>query len=171
MQSWPSDRSEINDNKKVLLCEPKRHTSHHVASAHCAALSNGGGAVPYPVLAGRVPHPSSRWGGCNTSNPGQGRGYPIQSWPGEYPIQPLVFGVPHPVLAGGVPHPALVFGVPHPVLAGGYPKVPPHLDLGWGTPISWMGCPLINWMGYPPPCLDLGWDTPISWMGYPSLVS
>ena len=29
---------KITNEKKVLLCECKRHTNHRVASAHCAAV-------------------------------------------------------------------------------------------------------------------------------------
>ena len=44
-------------NKKVLLCEHRRHTTHSVASTHCTALSPGGGVVlilgrGVPTLAG-----------------------------------------------------------------------------------------------------------------------
>ena len=50
-------------NKKVLLREHKRHTVRRIASARYAALSNVGGGVPPPVLAGgRVPHPVLAWG-------------------------------------------------------------------------------------------------------------
>ena len=35
-------------NKKVLLCERKRHTAHRVASPCCAALSPGGGGGDLP---------------------------------------------------------------------------------------------------------------------------
>ena len=68
-------RGNWTRNKKVLLRKRKRHATRHVAGAHYAALSNEG--VPHPVLAGGegVPHPVlARWG------------YPIQSWPGGYPI-------------------------------------------------------------------------------------
>ena len=47
-------------NKKVLLHECKRHTACHVASAHYAALSNGG----YPI--------QSWWRGIPSSNDGGG---------------------------------------------------------------------------------------------------
>ena len=58
-------------NKKVLLRKRKRHTARRVASARYAALSNGGGGVPHPVLDRGITHPV------------------------------LVRGVPHLVLAGG----------------------------------------------------------------------
>ena len=70
--------------------------------------------------------------------------------------------VPHPVLDGGG-------DVPHPVLYGGCTpsQGTPHLDLGCGAPINWMGYPLPGpGMGY----LTLaGWGTPLPGpgMGYP----
>ena len=43
---------QMKENKKVLLRERKRHNARRVASARYAALSNGGGGVPHPVLGG-----------------------------------------------------------------------------------------------------------------------
>ena len=59
-------------NKKVLLCERKRHTAHHVASAHSAVLSGGGGCPGhggYPILG----KPPARSG---VPPPRPGLGYP-----------------------------------------------------------------------------------------------
>ena len=111
-------------NKKVLLCERKRHTARRVASARYAAPSpNGGrGGVPHPVPDG-----------------GRGEGYPIQSQMGGTPF-PSAGGCPHLDLGRGTEHPT-----PHPApcldLGRGYPPAPldlgrdtPHLDLGKGYP-------------------------------------
>ena len=98
-------------NKKVLLCERKRHTARRVESAHYVALCNGG--TPSQVLGGGTP---SQVGGYPIS--GQG-GYPI-SGRGGTPISGLG-GVPR------VPPPPL-----RPDLGWGTPT--PRPDLGWGTP-------------------------------------
>ena len=70
-------------NKTVLLRERKRHTACRVASARSAVcFSRGGGGgwwVPLPDLAGGVPDADLA------------KGYPILTWPGEYPCS----GVPH----------------------------------------------------------------------------
>ena len=130
----------INQCKKVLLRERKRHTARRIESTCYAALSNGGRGV-------------------TQSNPGQG-GYPIESWLwGRVPHWVLVRGRPHPVLARG--------GLPHPVLArGGYPGYPPIIQICNGvSPIqSCNGVPPFNWIGYslPGPGVPL-----ISWIGYP----
>ena len=180
-------------NKKVLLRERKRHTARHVASTHCATLSNpdliqGGDPVPglggngprseggylVPGLGGPGPGPeggvtwSQVWGGCPV--PGLG-GYPIQG----------LGGCPVPGL-GGYPIPGQG-GYPIQTWSGGYSGYPPYLDLGWGTPLPGpgmgypplprpgIGCPPLPGpgMGYPP-YLDLRWGTPLPRpeMGYPS---
>ena len=70
---------------KKVLRECKRHTAHHIASTHCAALSQGGG-VP----------PSS-----------QQEGVPPPHWPG--------WGLPPTVRLSGVPPPPSgLMGVPPP---------------------------------------------------------
>ena len=79
-------QSNFTQNKKVLLCECKRHTARHVASAHSVALSSDGrGGVP----------PSS-----------PDRGYPPSSSNGSTPRHPSPFGqlgVP-PISRMGVAH-------------------------------------------------------------------
>ena len=137
-------------NKRVRLCERKRHIARRVASVRYAdggypiqplwgggtpSSHGGGGGTPsstphHPDLAREVPWipPPSR--------PGQGvprvppssrpsRGYPrypptIQTWPGIPQV------LPHPDLGWGTPH--------HPDLDRGSPGYPPHHpDLGWGN--------------------------------------
>ena len=96
-------------NKKVLLCERKKHTARtYQVSHHLLSYPGRGGT---PSLAGEegVPHP---WLGV------------LHSWLGA---------VPHPWL--GVPHPGYTpswpgQGVP-------CPGVPPTLIRDWGTP--WEG--------------------------------
>ena len=63
-------------SKKVLLCERKRHTARHVASARYA----GGGG--YPVPGPRWGTPSQVWGGPHPRSRG---GTLSQVW-GDYPI-------------------------------------------------------------------------------------
>ena len=101
-------------NKKVLLHERKRHTTHCIASTHCAALSNPDlvqGGLPSP-RSGRVPSPKS--GGYPIPGPG---GYPIPGPGGRTPI-PCPRGTPSKVQGGGTP--SQVWGVPHP-MSGGVP--------------------------------------------------
>ena len=78
-------------NKKVLLHEHKRHTTHRIAFAHYAALSNGG-EVPHPVLVVGVP-------GVPPSRPGQGVPQvpppPSRPWMG-YPQPRPEMGYPLP---------------------------------------------------------------------------
>ena len=57
-------RVKLLNNKKVLLCEHKRHTACHIASAHFA---DWGWGRPHPVL---------------------DRGYLIKSWMGGTPSSP-----------------------------------------------------------------------------------
>ena len=97
-----SKKRSYEYNKKIVLRERKRHTAHRVKSK------------------------------CSLCCCLRGRGYPIQSWPGE---------VPHQVLS-----PGWGGGLSHLVLVRGYPSSPgggvPHLVLspGWGYPIqSWPG--------------------------------
>ena len=174
---------KLQNHKKVLLHECKRHTAHNVANAYYGGGEGGTpsshvGGVFHPVMVG---------------------GYSIQSWWG-YPFQSW-WGVPHPVMQWRVPwvpphYPDLAAGVPHQVMGvpqvpptiqtwlggtpsshgGGYPRYPlpsrpmkgypppHHPDLGWGTPhhpdLRW-GTPTIQtWDRVPPHHPDLGWGTP-----------
>ena len=102
---------------------------------------------------------------------GRKGGVPIQSW----------MGVPHPVFDRGIPS-SLGQGGTQSSLGQGVPGLPPiswmgyhqpgpgmgylHLDLGWGTPISWMGnTPCLD-LGWGTPHLDLGWGTPLMELGW-----
>ena len=130
-----------NKNKKVLLCENKRHTPRRVASARFADQSPDEGEVPHPVLdRGEVP---------------------IKSWTGRYPIQSWMGGTPFSLGWGGTPSSPGPGGTPSnlgwggAVLVGGCPQPGPGmgylLSVGWGTPhldLGW-GTPLVGWMGYP----------------------
>ena len=91
-------KGKINANKKVLLCECKRHTAHRVSSApRCA----GGGGTRSQVWGGvtqsqvRGGSQSQVWGGTPSqvqggtpsqvlggtpSRPGHGGGTPVQTW-------------------------------------------------------------------------------------------
>ena len=110
-------------NKKVLLRECKRHTTHCIASARYVDLSHDG-------KRGGTPSSPGQRGGTSSS-PGQG-GTPSS----------LDRGLPHPFLDGGgvVPQCTLLswswMGVP-PISRMGTPCP----DLGWDPPISWMGYP------------------------------
>ena len=132
---------EKSQNKKVLLREHKRHTTHHIASARYAALSNGWGDTPSSP--GGVGYP----------------GYPPPSRPGQ--------GVPLPHLTIQTWSGWGTLGTPTIQTWDGYPPtqtwdgVPSHLDLGWGTPLP---RPEI---GYPPPRPGMGYPLPRSEMGYP----
>ena len=81
-------QAKLNHNKKALLHECKRYTTHRIAGAHYAALSNGGrypsshdGGGGYPIQSWwGVPHPDLARGtpsshGGTPSRPGR-RGYP-----------------------------------------------------------------------------------------------
>ena len=141
------------DNKKVLLCERKRHTARRVASTCCAGLVGGGRrGTPWR---GVPPAGGTPWWGvppARGSTPAGGvplLGYPPVSWMGYPPP-----GKGYPPSAGwGTPH---LWRVP-PCLGRGYP--PPPLA-GWGTPLSRPGKgvpPPVSQMGYPP--LDVNWQT------------
>ena len=147
--SLPEKENNGSKDKKVLLCECKRHTTCHVASA-CYAV--GG----YPIQSWwGVPHPIM-----------VGGGYPIQSWWGVLKVPPT-----HPDLARGYPryppphHPDLGWGTHHhPDLRLG---TPPPSKPGMGYPPhhqTWDGVPLTirPGMRYPPPPPDQGWSTPPS---------
>ena len=76
-------------NKKVLLCEHKRHTTHCVASIPSVVLT-GGYPIPGPGPDGGYPHPALDGG----TPPGEGTlpskavwGTPIQDWMGVPPLQ------------------------------------------------------------------------------------
>ena len=92
-------------NKKVLLREHKRHTTHHVANTPCAVLSpvdGGGGGLPH-LWTGGIPIQDDR---------GLDRGTPCPQNPLSYPCQ-VGWDTPYPHWAGWV-----------------YPQV----KAGWGTP-------------------------------------
>ena len=135
-------RFRHKSNKKVLLRERKRHTARHVASARYVTVRGGYpvpglGGVPHPRSRGGLPHPrlggtpSQVQGGYLIPGPGGTPSRPCQGGtpslpsPGVYPI-PGPWGVPHPDLVRG--------GYPILTLSRGVPGVPPHPDLGWGTP-------------------------------------
>ena len=119
-------------NKKVLLRERKRHTTHRPPrSKYMPCCSSWG--YPSPVLTWDldegVPHPSDRM----TSDP-------ILTWDGVPPHPDLGRGYPHPDLGRGYSPPNLRRRNP-PILT--WEWVPPCPDLGW-VPPSWPG------KGYPP---------------------
>ena len=127
---------ENNGNKKVLLCERKRHTARRVASTRYADLSGGTRGTP----------PSSTPGeGGTPSTPGQVVSHPdLIGVPQVPPHHPDLVGVPQvpPPTIQTWDSPDLRWGTPPPSRPGmGYL---PYLDLGWGTPLSRPG------MGYPP---------------------
>ena len=176
--NWRPKTNGIS-NKKVLLRERKRHTACHMAGAHYAALYNGGG-VPHPVLAWggvtpsspgwqgeRVPHPVS-WPEGTPSSPGQGGGYPIQSWlGGGTPSSPGCStpsipgqGVPHPVSwPGGTPSSPGEGGTPSSP-GWGYSPTPSRPGMGYPLIQTWDGVPSIQtWNGYPPPHIEVWTDT------------
>ena len=142
----------MDSNKKVLLRESKRHTACHVASAHYAALSNGGGLGTPPPSSpgqGQVPLPPtiqtwSRGGTPDTPHhPDLARGYhaTIQTWDGVSTNHPdLGWGTPDPPRPGmGCPPPRPGMGYSPPRPGMGYSPQ----DLGWGTPIQ-SRCGLTN---------------------------
>ena len=153
---------EVNafKNKKVLLREYKRLSTHRVASAHSAALSPnvcvGGGE-----LMGGVSPPSSPDEGGGTPIQSQQGGTSIQSWPRGYPIQFWWGRYPHPVSTGVTPSSLNRGGSPIQSQWGvspwpgrmGYPpvrkNVVPPVRKDGGTP-HWPGG------GYPPPP-STGW--------------
>ena len=144
------------EDKKVLLRERKRHTTRPVASARCAALSNGGeGGTPFSPGRGGYPHhPDLAWVPPTIQT--WLRYLPtIQTWPGGYSR----FLPHHPDLAG-VP-PSTIQTWP-----GGYPRYPHHPDLT-GVPPT-----IQTWLWYPPPCrsglgVPQGTPTIQTWLGYP----
>ena len=124
---------KTNTNKKVLLREHKRHTTHRIASACYADLSpdGGGGGGIHPAL--------GKWG------------YPIQSWAGGYPIQSWPGGTPSSPGQGGIPIQSwILYGVPH-ISRIGYPLCGP--EMGYPPSRPGTGCsPLYGpGMGYPAP--------------------
>ena len=104
----------MNEHKKVLLCERKRHTDRGVSSTLSFVLPGG---YPRQVPPG--------WG-TSLSWPNWG-GYPRQAPPG--------WGTPHPDLTRGYPGWASPWlGYPHPDLARGYPG---RCPLAWVPLPSW----------------------------------
>ena len=112
---------KLMNHKKVLLCEHKRHTTWHVASARYADPSGG-----YPI-SGLGGTPSHVQGSTHPRSRGV---TPSQVWRGSTPSQ--VWGVPYP--RSGVPHPRSM-GVPHSRSRG-----VPHPRSG-GTPFQVWGVP------------------------------
>ena len=116
------------NNKKVLLCERKRHIACCIASARSTALSPDEG-VPYPVLMQGGYPIKSQWG----STPIQSQqGVPPSSPNGRYPIQSD--------WGGGNPSPVSWMGVP-PVSYWGYSPdgqmgVPSHWSDGGTSAVS-----------------------------------
>ena len=128
------NKLDLANNKKVLLCEHKRHTAHHVAIAS-AYYSRGGTWIwgtpqrwgtPHPRLGyspskvGVPPHPR-----LGTPSSKVGVHPPIQGWIGYPPIQGWIR---YPLIQGWI----------------GYPT-PPPIQGGIGTPPSKAG------LGTPPP--------------------
>ena len=111
----PPNSATAYINKKVLLCECKRHTTHRVASASSAALSSDGRGYPHPVLTA---------GGLL----GLDGGAPFQSGWGVPPSNPD--GV-LPSNLGGVPPSSLDRGGGTPIQfqLGGTQGIP---SAGWG---------------------------------------
>ena len=68
MKGTPNNR-KFTPNKKVLLCECKRHTAHSIAS-DCFADQSPDGGVPHPILDLGVPQ--------GTPHPDLGLGTPCQ---------------------------------------------------------------------------------------------
>ena len=111
--------------KKVLVCERKRHTARHEASARYAALSPnwGGGRLPHPVLEG------------DTHSVMEG-GAPEMGYP-----------PPRPGLDWGSPPIQTWDGGTYPPTYHPDPVVPPPLPVQ-----TWDGIPLLqSWDGGPPP--------------------
>ena len=106
---------EPHPYKKVLLCEHKRHTTCHTASAHSAALSPDRREVPPSIPDRGYPYPA-RLG--------------IPHWPDGYPCS-LDGGTSHQ--PGGVPLLLARWGYP-PIGWMGYPA---PISTGWGSPQVW----------------------------------
>ena len=118
--------SKNKKNKKVLLCERKRHTTRCVANTPYVVLTG------YPPGGYPDPPPHPRGGTWSGTPPG---GYPVRypdppggvtrsgtPLPGGYPDPPTPGGVPGQVPPGGYPDPP--GGVPGQVPPGGV-RVPP----------------------------------------------
>ena len=170
-KSYTGQQSKNLDNsKKVLLRERKRHTVRRVVdlspdmpTGRVTPIQSWlGGGYTHPVWLG-VPHPILT--GVPPLSPDGVT--PIQSWWGG--------GYPHSGLNGvtGVPPSSLDRGVyPYPVPMGGYPRG--TLSAGWGTlPFGQMGYPLSAGWGYPigqmwyyPPHRPDGYPLLAKW-GYP----
>ena len=142
-------RQEKNsNNKKVLLCEHKRHTARHIASTHFADW--WGYPIQSFLILDGVP-PSVEWGtawsrpGMGTSPPIPRMGYlPTQTWDGF-----------HTQIQDRVPPPRCGMGYPPPKPGTGYPPY-----LGWGIPAQTCD-------GVPPPRPGMGYPPPRPEMGYP----
>ena len=145
------------ENKKVLLCERKRHTDRGVSSTPSVVLYWGSTpAGGYPTL------------GNPPVRPGQGGPhlmYHCRTWPGGIlhlrypPVRPGPGGTPPWVPPGWT-----WLGYPPPP-SWTWLGYPPQLDLAgitpparssWGTPPSW------TWLGYPPPPVDRQMDRHVS---------
>ena len=131
---------KIYENKKVLLRERKRHTTHRVASTRCVSGPGGtqsqvwGGGFLVPGLEG-VPHPRS--GGYPV--PGQ-EGYPIPGL-GGYPVPCAggTPGIPLPRPGMGYPPTWTWDGVPPPPASVNRLKILPHVILRMRAVITTQG--------------------------------
>ena len=171
-------------NKKVLLCERKRHTARPVASTCCAVPVR---VSTHPDLGPDLSCPDLGWG----TSPSWDGVPPVLTWDGVPYLADR--GVPpsFPTLDTLI---LLNWGGVSPILTwdltwmGGYPLSWPWMgylpilgwgtpcpDLGWGTLSGWQGgTPFLPNRGYPhpsqlgrvPPCWE-GRCTPVSQIGYP----
>ena len=139
-------REDLCVNKKVLLCERKRHTTRRVVSTPSVVLPG------YPPPSRVPPHPDLA-GGCTWPGYPPGRVPPSPpSWPGRgggtWPGYPPSQGTP----PAGYP-PILTW------LGGGtWPGYPPRLDLaGYPPTAPWHSgkCCKALWDMGTPPWLDL----------------
>ena len=135
-------------NKKVLLRERRRHTARRVASARYADRLMGGGGLPHPVLDRGVHHPVGGGGWVGTPSS------PDPGWvPWGTPLVSRMGYTPPTWIWDGVPATWTWDGVTHSPPTWTWDGVSPHLDLGWGIPLS--RCELTNWKQYLPPILRM----------------
>ena len=145
----------IITNKKVLLCERKRHTACHVASTPYVVLTgypHPPAGYPHPDLAGGTPRQGTPW-----QDP-PGRVPPSLDLVGGYPLQQ---GTPRQ----GTPQQDSPWqGTPWQGTPYRVPPLPPWLNLAGHPPTSW------TWQGTPPPgvCPMAFWVMLQSIMGYGS---